>query len=116
MARKHEFREFIVEQLSRVRPVTARSMFGGAGLYTDGLIFGLIADDRVYFKVDDTNRPDFESAGRGPFHPFGDERYSMNYYELPEELLEAPDELRPWVEKSIDVSRAAKRRKRTKRK
>lgn len=112
MATTPEFREFIVEQLSRVRPVTARSMFGGAGLYADGLIFGLIAEDSVYFKVDDTNRADFESAGRGPFHPFGDERYSMSYYELPDHLLESPDELRPWMENAIAVSRAARRKKR----
>lgn len=110
MAVSAEFREFVLEQLGRVEPVTARSMFGGVGIYSRGLFFALIAGESVYLKVDDTNRPDFEAAGMGPFRPFG-ESASMNYYELPAELLEEPDRLRPWVHKALDVARR-KRRKR----
>jgi DNA transformation protein len=112
MATSPEFRAFIVEQLSRVRPVTARSMFGGAGLYADGLIFGLIAGDQVYFKVDDASRADYEAAGRGAFQPYGDGRSMMSYYELPDGLLESPDELRLWMERAIEASRAARRNRR----
>jgi DNA transformation protein len=111
MAVSAEFREFVLEQLGRVEPVTARGMFGGVGIYSRGLFFALIAGESVYLKVDDTNRPDFEAAGMGPFRPFGDESSSMNYYELPAELLEEPDRLRPWVHKALDVARR-KRRKR----
>jgi DNA transformation protein len=111
MAVSAEFREFVLEQLGRVEPVTARDMFGGVGIYSRGLFFALIAGESVYLKVDDTNRPDFEAAGMGPFRPFGDESSSMNYYELPAELLEEPDRLRPWVHKALDVARR-KRRKR----
>ena len=111
MAVSAEFREFVLEQLGRVEPGTARGMFGGVGIYSRGLFFALIAGESVYLKVDDTNRPDFEAAGMGPFRPFGDESSSMNYYELPAELLEEPDRLRPWVHKALDVARR-KRRKR----
>ena len=55
--------------------------------------------------MDDTNRADFEAAGTGPFRPFGDDRDVMQYYELPADLLEDADRLRPWVEKAIDVAR-----------
>ena len=106
-----QFREYVLEQLARVEPVTARSMFGGVGIYSSGLFFALMHDESVYLKVDDTNRADFEAAGMGPFRPFGDDSHVMQYYELPAELLEEPDRLRPWVHKALDVARN-KRRKR----
>jgi len=106
-----EYREYVLEQLGRVEPVTGRSMFGGVGIYSGGLFFALMDDDSVYLKVDDTNRADFEAAGMGPFRPFGDDSHVMQYYELPAELLEEPDRLRPWVHKALDVARR-KRRKR----
>ncbi len=60
------FRTFVLEQLGRVTPnVRARNMFGGVGIYGNDLFFALIADDTLYFKVDDTNRPDFEALGMG---------------------------------------------------
>ena len=111
MAVSAEYREFVIEQLERVVPITWRSMFGGVGIYSGGLFFALIGSDSVYLKVDDTNRADFEAAGMGPFRPFGDQTLVIPYYELPAELLEEPDRLRPWVHKALDVARN-KRRKR----
>ena len=111
MAVSAEFREYVLEQLERVEPVTSRRMFGGVGIYSRGLFFALIGGDSVYLKVDDTNRADFEAAGMGPFRPFGDQTLVIQYYELPAELLEEPDRLRPWVHKALDVAR----RKRLKR-
>ena len=98
----------MLEQLRYTGPVTARSMFGGAGLYCDGLFFALIDDDTLYFKVDDTNRADFEAAGMGPFRPYGDER-AMQYYQVPVEVLEDPDRLRTWAEKALAVARRKKK-------
>ena len=107
-----EYREFVLEQLRRVAPsVTHRSMFGGVGVYSEGFFFALMDDDTTYLKVDDSNRGDFEAAGMGPFSPFGDPAMVMQYYELPADLLEDADALRPWVHKAIDVARAARRRK-----
>ena len=106
-----EYRDFVMEQLGRVTPVTARAMFGGVGVYADGLFFALMAGDTLYLKVDDTNRGDFEAIGTGPFHPFDDERHSMQYYELPAELLEDADALRPWVQKAVDVALRSRKRK-----
>lgn len=112
MAVSAEYRGFVLEQLGRVTPVTSRSMFGGVGIYADGLFFALMDDDALYLKVDDSNRGDFEAAGQGPFRPFGDDQHAMQYYELPAELLEDADALRPWVLKAVDVARAARTRKR----
>jgi len=112
MAVTPSYRQYVVDCLGRVTPgVRATSMFGGVGLYAGDLFFALIARDTLYFKVDDSNRPDFVAREMGPFLPFGDEREVMQYYELPAELLEDTEELRSWVEKAVAVARSAKRKK-----
>ena len=106
------FRTFIVDQLARVVPrLRARSMFGGVGIYAGDLFFALIADDTLYFKVDDSNRADFEARDMGPFRPYGDGGEVMQYYAVPEDLLEDPEALRPWAERAIAVA-ARKKAKR----
>jgi DNA transformation protein len=111
MSVSESYRTFVLDQLGRViERVRIKSMFGGAGVYAGEFFFALIDDDVLYLKVDDTNRPDFVARGMEPFSPFGDGGEVMQYYQLPEELLEDPDELKPWVEKAILV--AANKRKR----
>ena len=106
------FKTFALEQLGRVATdIRARSMFGGVGIYAGQLFFALIDDDIVYLKVDDTNRPDFEALGLGPFQPFGDGGEVMQYYALSADLLEDAETLGPWVEKAIDVAQRKKNRK-----
>ena len=115
MAVNPGYKSFVIEQLERVTPIVSKSMFGGVGLYTEGYFFALIGNDRLFFKVDDTNRPDFEAAGMEPFRPYGDER-SMNYYEVPVEVLEDADQLKEWVARAVAVAQSAgKRKKRSKR-
>lgn len=111
MAVSPEYREFVLEQLGRVAPaVTSRGMFGGVGVYADGFFFALLAGDTLYLKTDDVNRPDFEAVGMGPFRPFGGDD-AMSYYELPADLLEDADRLRPWIDKAIDVARRKRKSK-----
>jgi len=86
-------------------------MFGGVGLYSGELFFALIADDTVYFKVDASTRPEFEARGMEPFRPFGDEGGTMQYYQLPEDVLEDPEALRVWAEKAITIARQHKGRR-----
>jgi DNA transformation protein and related proteins len=57
------FLQYVLEQLERAGKVASRRMFGGVGLYCDGLFFGLIDDDTLYFKVDNTTRADYEARG-----------------------------------------------------
>jgi DNA transformation protein len=115
MAVNPTYREFVLDQLSRVADkVRSRGMFGGVGIYAGDLFFALIGDDSLYLKVDDSNRGDFEQAGMGPFLPFGEGGEVMQYYELPADVLEEPERLKPWVEKAIAVAaraRSAKARK-----
>lgn len=103
---------FVLEQLGAVGPVTARRMFGGVGLYSQGLFFALMNDDTLYFKVDASNQPDFEARGMGAFHPFGDDR-AMGYFEVPSEVLEDTDELAIWMGKALKVASSKPRKKKT---
>jgi DNA transformation protein len=102
------FRTYLLEQMGQIRPVTTRPMFGGLTFFAEGRAFALVADEVLYFKVDDSNRPDFVAAGKGPFLPFGDPEKPMQYYELPEEVLEDTDLLAQWMAKAIAVAAKAK--------
>ena len=66
MAVSASFREFVFEQLSVVGPVSLRSMFGGAGVFRDGLMFGLVVADTLYLKADEESRCRFEEEGMAP--------------------------------------------------
>ncbi len=116
MAVSDSYRSFILERLEVAGEITSRSMFGGVGIYCDGFFFALIADDTLYFKVDDSNRSDFESQGMGPFMPFKDssnkeDMRAMQYYEAPADILEDDALLRNWGQKALSVAQAAKRKK-----
>ncbi len=120
MAVSPEFQAFVAELLAPVGPVAIRRMFGGAGAFYDDVMFALIIGEVLYFKVDDTNRTDFEAAGKGPFSydTKTGRRALRGYFEVPDELFETPEDFTVWARRSIDVAlraRAAKRPKRRRR-
>ncbi|MBE7385260.1 MAG: TfoX/Sxy family protein [Leptolyngbya sp. SIO1E4] len=109
---KVRFRDDIVHCLNQVAPVNARAMFGGYGLYIEGVMFALIAYNTLYFKVDDSNRQDFVEAGMGPFVYDGKGKpVQMSYYQIPDEVLHDVTRLAAWVEKAHSVGRRAKQAK-----
>jgi len=99
------YKAFVLEQLSAAGAVTARTMFGGVGLYCQGLFFALIDDDTLYLKVDEATRPEFERLGSQPFRPFGDDSHGMQYYELPADVLEDRAAVRLWVDRALGAAR-----------
>jgi DNA transformation protein and related proteins len=109
-----EYLDYVIDQLIGLGPVKSKRMFGGAGLYLDGIFFGLVAEDVLYFKVDDTNKSDYVSAGSGPFKPFGNDSYEMSYYEAPGDVLEDPDLAREWAAKAVLVAQKKRRELRKK--
>jgi DNA transformation protein and related proteins len=99
MARGSEFVDFVLESLEPLRGVSARRMFGGHGIYKDGVMFAPIAGDQLYLKVDDGNRAVFESEGLQPFTYTGKGRpIQMSYYEAPGEGLDDPEILCDWAQ------------------
>ncbi|MEM7429065.1 MAG: TfoX/Sxy family protein [Pseudomonadota bacterium] len=119
MAISQEFLDFVSEALETFGPVDTRRMFGGAGLFRDGLMFALIADEQVYFKTDDENRPDFEAEDCPPFiYETKDGRRTVMSYSLaPERLYDDPEEMAQWARKAFEAAvRADAGKKKSKRK
>jgi DNA transformation protein len=92
-----EYLDYVLDQLEDIGSISVRRMFGGAGLYLDGIFFAIIADDVLYFKVDDTNLPDYLEAGMAKFH-------TLRYYEVPVDVLEDRDKLRVWADRAVAVA------------
>jgi DNA transformation protein and related proteins len=102
--------DFIRELFAPFRAVAAKRMFGGIGLYADGLMFGLLFDGVIYLRVDDASIPSFEREGSAPFvyplakHHVG--RPSRHFWRLPERLYDDPDELGVWAGRALAVAGA----------
>jgi DNA transformation protein and related proteins len=103
MAISQDFLAFVLEQLEALGRVSHRRMFGAAGLYRDGLFFGLVDGDTLYFKTDDANRADYEAAGGEAFDPFPERpnQGPFSYFSVPIEVIEQPDELAEWARKAL---------------
>jgi DNA transformation protein len=92
---RNEFVDYVLETMSHWSSVNARRMFGGYGLYRDGLMFALIADDVLYFKTDAANVAQFERAGSLPFvYQSATRTVQMSYWSASADSLESPDEMR----------------------
>ncbi|MBS1722132.1 MAG: TfoX/Sxy family protein [Armatimonadetes bacterium] len=91
------------ERLGAVAPITSRSLFGGIGIYSEGLFFAILDDDQIFLKVDDTTRPAFIKRGMGPFSPPG-MAPMKGYFELPKEVLTDSHELALWVRRALKVA------------
>jgi len=117
MAVSGSFLAFVLDQVAALPRVSSRRMFGGVGLYSDGVFFGLIDDDTMYLKVDDETRPAFEEAGSGPFRPYADrpEAVMKSYYAVPTSVLEDRDELAAWARRAVEVGRVTGRTSRPRR-
>ena len=104
---------YVLDQLRPVVPgIRVKRMFGAVGLYATDLFFAIVDDDVLYLKVDDTTRPEYEARGMPPFRPF-ELHASMNYSQLPEEILEEREALQLWTSRALDVARSAKRSRAT---
>ena len=110
MPKPSEFVELAVESLRIFGPVTTRRMFGGWGIYRDGVFFALIAEDTLYLKSDDESRAEFERASPGPFtFEKKGERIVTHYYAVPEDAFEDPRVMARWARLAYAAAlRAAK--------
>jgi len=112
MAVQPQFLAYILEQLGALGRLRSRRMFGGVGLYSGELFFGLIDDDTVFFKSDATNSADYTERNMPRFMPFPDRPEAvMAYYQVPADIIEDAESLVSWARKSVAValsSQAAK--------
>ena len=97
---KSAFVDFIVDVLGAWRPVSAKRMFGGHGIYHAGVMFALVADGQLYLKVNDDSRGAFEAAGLSPFvYEAKGRRVSLSYYRAPDAMLDDTELALAWAER-----------------
>ena len=119
--------DFIRDLFAAFGPVTVRRMFSGAGIFADGLMFGLVIRDVIYLKADDESIADFEREGCGPFTYTRGKKsgrpseHALPYWRLPERLYDDPEELTGWARRAFAAAErkkfappAKRKRKRTK--
>ena len=103
------FHEFLAELFAPMGPVSIRRMFGGAGVFRDGLMFALLGDDTVYLKTDTKLRADLEAEGSVPFiwtKPSTGEEIDMGYVSLPSSAMDDSDEASAWARRALAVAKA----------
>lgn len=114
MPQPSQFVDTLLEKLANFGEPSARFMFGGWGLYLDGVIIAIVADEALYLKVDETTRETFESAGRAPFKPYPDKDSTMSYYDAPPDMLDDEDQFEGWIRLAIEAGLRGARKKRPK--
>ena len=107
------FRAFVCELLEGMGPLIIKHFFGGSGVYADGVMFAMVADDTLYLKIDDALKRDLGDAGSGPFlwtpatGPKAGQTLALGYWRLPQAALDDPDEAVRWARRALDVARNA---------
>ena len=106
MAVSSEYLEFLIDMLVPLGPVKSQRMFGGSGLFADGLMFALIANEVLYLKADEQTRPAFEAEGMEPFtyETRAGKRGVMSYWQVPERLFDEPEEFVTWARDAVSVA------------
>jgi len=113
MVASDSFADFLREQLAPLGRVAMRRMFGKTGVFCDGLMFAMVTDDTLYFRVDDHNRAAFSEAESFPPLNYGKQgrTIDLSFWRAPERLFDEPDELVAWARLALAAARrvAAKR-------
>ncbi|MEL7048208.1 MAG: TfoX/Sxy family protein [Pseudomonadota bacterium] len=108
MAALSDFETYVADLLSPIGPVRIKRMFGGAGIYAGDRMFGLIAFDAVYFKVDDQTVGVFETAGSKPFTYTGKTKpIQMSYWRVPDDAFDDADAFCRWARLGIEAANRA---------
>ena len=96
------FLEWLRELLEPIGRVGLRRMFGGHGLYLDGLFVAIVVDGRLYLKVDAETEGACRAAGCAPFeYDSGGKAVAMSYWSVPESALDSAEDMQPWARRAI---------------
>ena len=118
MAVQPSYLEYVLEQLAALPALRSNRMFGGIGLYSDGVFFGLIDDDTLFFKTNDSNIAPYRERNMPRFMPFPDRPDAvLGYHQVPADVIEDAETLVTWARSSVAVAvarQAAKAKSRRK--
>jgi DNA transformation protein len=99
--------EYVLEQLASLPALRPNRMFGGIGLYSDGIFFGLIDDDTLFFKTNESNIAAYRERNMPRFMPFPDRPEAvLGYHQVPADVIEDAETLVAWARQSIQVQLA----------
>lgn len=102
--------ERIRELFAGLGAVGIRRMFGGKGIYLDGIIFAIEIGGELMLKADAETAPDFSAAGCRQWlytHRKSGKVVAMPYWSVPDEALDDPDEMTPWARKAVEAGMRA---------
>lgn len=109
MSVQPSYREYVLEQLAALSALRSNRMFGCVGLYSDGIFFGLIDDDTLFFKTGESNIAPYRERKMPRFMPFPDRPEAvLGYYQVPADVIEDAEAIVAWARGSIEVALAAK--------
>ncbi len=112
-----EFAAHVVDLSQSIGPVYSKRMFGGFGIFLEGLMFGLIADNVYYIKVDDETRHEFEELDLQPFsYDKAGKKMNLGYLQAPEEAMEDIEIMSEWANKGFGAALRAAAKKKPKKK
>ena len=107
------FTSYVVELMQSIGPVRAKRMFGGHGIFLEGLMFGLVAESVLYLKVDKDTENEFQAKGLEAFSYIKKgKKIKLSYYQAPEEALENEEEMKCWATKAYRTALRATSKKR----
>ena len=106
MAPSAQYLDTIKDLLEDFGPVQIKRMFGGAGVFYQGLMFGLVIDDVLHFKADDENRPQFDAEDLKPFiyHGKTGKPMQMGYFQAPERVMDDAEEMEIWAQSGFEAA------------
>jgi DNA transformation protein len=99
--------DYLRELFAEFGAVQVRRMFGGAGVYADGLMFALVSDGVIYLKADPDSVPGFEREQCAPFQydTKTGKRAIMSYWRMPDRLYDDTEELARWAQRALAAAR-----------
>jgi DNA transformation protein and related proteins len=102
--------EAIRELFAAFGPVTVRRMFGGAGIFAEGMCIAIVVDSVIYLKTDDQTAAGFEAEGLQPFsyRTGSGKRTVMSFWRMPDRLYDDPDELVGWARAAFGAAQRSK--------
>jgi DNA transformation protein len=112
----NEYIENLQEIFADFGSVQAKRMFGGYGLFHEGLMFGLVAGDVLYLKADDHSADLFHERSLAQFeYDKKDKVMKMSYYMAPEEIFDDTEAARYWAVQAYEAALRSRKppRKRT---
>jgi DNA transformation protein len=105
MSVQDQYLAYVLEQLAGLGALRSNRMFGGVGLYSREIFFGLIDDDTLFFKTDESNIAPYRERNMPKFMPFPDRPEAvLGYHQVPADVIEDAEQLVDWARKSVEVA------------